>query len=143
MKTTLKAKNPISKTLEVRVGWFGGKQRRKSVLTNAAVALYNQDERPFWEVWKEANEVAYKKALIILFKKYSFKENEILVNRMAQLGVKMRNDLQYLILNGSWLPNAPSTIARKQSSKPLIDTAQMLNSVRVVVSKDGKSNIIL
>lgn len=37
------------------------------------------------------------------------------------------------ILNGDWEENALSTIARKKSSKPLVDTGQMLSSVTSIV----------
>jgi len=36
----------------------------------------------------------------------------------------------------TWAPNAPSTIARKGSSKPLIDTGQLRGSIQVVQSGD-------
>jgi len=35
-------------------------------------------------------------------------------------------------------PNAPSTVARKGSDSPLIDTAQLLNSVTYVLRRKGK-----
>ena len=35
-----------------------------------------------------------------------------------------------------WAPNAPSTIRRKGSSRPLIDTAQMRNSLTYVLAED-------
>ena len=43
--------------------------------------------------------------------------------------------------DGTWAPNAPSTIAAKESSQPLIDTAQMRKSVSSdVVKKGGTSS---
>lgn len=35
-----------------------------------------------------------------------------------------------------WAPNAPSTIKRKKSDKPLIDTAQMRNAIIFVVGEE-------
>jgi len=52
---------------------------------------------------------------------------------MGKTGEVMVDAIKDSIRNGSWVENKPSTIARKGggigSSRPLIDTAQMLNSV--------------
>lgn len=37
--------------------------------------------------------------------------------------------VQRSITNTAWAPNAPMTIARKGSSKPLVDTGRLLNSI--------------
>lgn len=39
--------------------------------------------------------------------------------------------------NNGWEPNTPETIKRKKSDKPLIDTAQLLNSITYVI-RDNK-----
>ena len=49
---------------------------------------------------------------------------------LAQLGQWYQDVLKGHIRNGGWVPNAPATIKRKGSSKPLIDTGQLVNSVR-------------
>lgn len=49
---------------------------------------------------------------------------------LAQLGQWYQAVLKGHIRNGGWVPNAPATIKRKGSSKPLIDTGQLVNSVR-------------
>ena len=41
----------------------------------------------------------------------------------------------YITAGSNLTPNAPATIARKGSSKPLIDTAAMLNSITYAVRK--------
>lgn len=41
----------------------------------------------------------------------------------------------YIASGGNLAPNAPSTIARKGSSKPLIDTASMMNSITYAVRR--------
>lgn len=137
MKTTLKINKKLP-TLEVRVGWFGDRERKTGVLTNAQVALKNQKLRPFWAVWKKEYLKIYKKSLILIFQKYAFKKNDELIKSYGQLGVKMRNDLQSVILNKPWKPNAPSTILQKKSNKPLIASAQLFNGIRVVISIAGK-----
>jgi hypothetical protein len=45
------------------------------------------------------------------------------------LGVMIKGDVQKRIAAGIMPPNAPSTIARKGSSTPLIDTGQMRNAI--------------
>jgi len=41
----------------------------------------------------------------------------------------------YIKAGNNLAPNAPSTIAQKGSSKPLIDTGSMLNSITYAVRK--------
>lgn len=56
------------------------------------------------------------------------------------LGVKYVGLIQTRIANGILPPNAPSTIARKESSTPLIDTGQMRSAITYVLeSMLGKS----
>lgn len=52
------------------------------------------------------------------------------------LGEKVVSDMRTRIERGIPPPNAASTIARKGSSKPLIDTGQLKNSITYVVKKD-------
>lgn len=39
-------------------------------------------------------------------------------------------DTQETLRKGPWIPNADSTIARKGSSRPLVDTGQLVQSIR-------------
>jgi hypothetical protein len=41
----------------------------------------------------------------------------------------------------NWAPNAPSTIKRKGSDKPLIDTGQLRRSITSVVRENGKETV--
>jgi hypothetical protein len=47
------------------------------------------------------------------------------------VGLKIENDIRRAVKTGPGIepPNAPSTIRRKGSSRPLIDTAQMINAL--------------
>ncbi len=49
------------------------------------------------------------------------------------LGVAAVAEVKHGIVVGPWAPNAPATVARKGSDKPLVDTTAMLNSVTHVV----------
>ena len=54
-----------------------------------------------------------------------------------QLGAKVKSMIQQTIRDGEFVPNAPSTIKKKGSSNPLIDTGTMRQSVTYVVRKKG------
>jgi hypothetical protein len=54
---------------------------------------------------------------------------------LAQIGMFMEGEIVDSIKNGGWTPNAPSTVAKKGFDKPLIDTAQMWQSVSSKVSE--------
>jgi hypothetical protein len=51
---------------------------------------------------------------------------------LEAVGLFVVDLIKLSIVQGEWTPNAPRTIEEKGSSKPLIDTAQMLNSVTFV-----------
>jgi hypothetical protein len=57
---------------------------------------------------------------------------------LDEVGLWMQAKIRQSILKGGWTPNAPSTKKRKGSSKPLVDTGQMVNSVTFVNSLDKK-----
>lgn len=54
------------------------------------------------------------------------------INAMSKVGVKARDDIVSKINKGdpSWPPNAPGTIERKRSSRPLIDTGFLKKSIQ-------------
>nr|WP_304188448.1 hypothetical protein [Hafnia alvei] len=58
---------------------------------------------------------------------------------MNSVGVKMVQLIKESILNESWAPNAEYTIDRKKSSKPLVDTGTMLNSITYAIHPYGTS----
>lgn len=53
------------------------------------------------------------------------------------IGSKAKSMIQDAIRNGDWAPNAPSTIRKKGSDKPLIDTGTMRQGVQYVI-KEGQ-----
>ena len=54
-------------------------------------------------------------------------------------GVFMVDGVKKSISGDAWTPNSPVTIALKGSSKPLIDTGVMLNSVTFAIHDYGRS----
>ena len=57
---------------------------------------------------------------------------------LALVGLKAESDIKRKFTENDWPANAPSTIEKKGSSMPLIDTGQTRNSIRYVVVMDGK-----
>lgn len=51
------------------------------------------------------------------------------------LGQKAASDVQDTIYDGDFVPNSPATIKKKGSSKPLIDTGQLVGSITYVVEE--------
>lgn len=57
---------------------------------------------------------------------------------LKAIGVFGKSLVQEKIESGSYAPNAPSTIRKKGSDKPLIDTGRMRQSVNYVIQKKGE-----
>lgn len=51
---------------------------------------------------------------------------------LGLLGQRHEDQVKAAIRKGPWEPNAPATIAAKGSSRPLIDTGQMVQAIRHV-----------
>lgn len=56
---------------------------------------------------------------------------------LETIGVFQKDLIQTEIKQGSFVANAPATIRRKGSDKPLIDTGQMRNSVNFWIGEKG------
>ena len=57
---------------------------------------------------------------------------------IKRLGQFAQDGIKRYIMGGDFVPNAEATIQRKGSSRPLIDTGTMRNSVRYQVKKKGR-----
>lgn len=57
---------------------------------------------------------------------------------LESLGLFMEDKIKKSLTTGAWAPNAKSTRDRKGSSRPLIDTGQMRNSVTFTTHKKGE-----
>lgn len=55
------------------------------------------------------------------------------VNAYRRLGEWYQGVQRDAVRHGGWAPNAPSTIRRKGSNKPLIDTGKLVNAIRYEV----------
>ena len=83
--------------------------------------------RSFLRSTFDENLPAYEKMLKRLVKTISPKRSA--EQAAALLGIKMVADVQAKIVSLTDPPNAPSTIAKKGSSNPLIDTGRMRQSI--------------
>lgn len=88
-------------------------------------------ERPFLRQTLQENEKKY--ANFFAEQLRGGKDIEQIYQMLAMMA---QGDVQKNIVNGGWTPNARSTIRRKGSSKPLIDTGRLRQSVIGVVRDD-------
>lgn len=84
--------------------------------------------RPFLRQTLAENQEKYTALFVKLF------ESGVSIDQIyKQIALIAQGDVQQNIVNGKWTANAPSTIKRKKSSKPLIDTGKLRQSVRGIV----------
>ena len=84
--------------------------------------------RPFLRQTLAENQEKYTALFVELF------ESGNSIDKIyEQIALIAQGDVQQNIVNGQWAANAPSTIKRKKSSKPLIDTGKLRQSVRGIV----------
>ena len=92
------------------------------------------------------------------FLRSAFDENKPMINKMGdhivnsaikgistetaldQLGNVVQGMVQKKIVDGPFVPNSPATIKRKKSSKPLIDTGHLRQSIRYVIERKGANH---
>ena len=88
----------------------------------------NIPSRPFLRQTLAENQEKYTTLFVTLFK------SGVSIGQIyEQIALIAQGDVQQNIVNGKWTANAPSTIKRKKSSKPLIDTGKLRQSVRGIV----------
>jgi len=57
---------------------------------------------------------------------------------LEDVGLYAQSKVKNYFLRNGWAPNAPSTIKKKGSDKPLIDSSAMRNSITFVIRGGGK-----
>ena len=128
--------------LEVRVGFQHGDATEEDGTDICDVAAWNElgtsraPSRPFLRQSVDDNEGkinsflnAQKKAIL------SGTSAKDVLNK---IGIFQKDLIQEKILQGDFVPNAPSTIAKKKSDRPLIDTGRMRQSVNYVIKSKGE-----
>jgi hypothetical protein len=122
----------VSKKALLRVGFLenatypnGQQVAEVAAFNEYGVPSHNQPPRPFFRNMIAAKEHEWAPALGM-----ALKANDYDVDKSLDLiGTGIEGQLRASIIELVSPPLAPSTIARKGKSKPLIDTGHMLNSV--------------
>lgn len=135
------------KKLQVRVGYQRGEATKTDDDGNEEdycdVAMWNElgtsngiPSRPFLRnsVDNNAEQInkACKDAIKVIAK--GGKAEAVL----KRLGAMQKARVQETISGGEFVPNAPSTVKRKKSAKPLIDTGGLRSKVNFVICKKGE-----
>ena len=119
--------------LEVQVGFQAGDATYDSGADICEIAAYNEfggsdrPARPFMRQSFENHESELKAACDQVNK--AIGKGDTAETALKKLGVTAKGLVQDEIVEGGFAPNAPSTIAKKESDTPLIDTATMRGSV--------------
>ncbi len=126
--------------LLAQIGYESGKSKEKNGADVCAVAAWNEfgtiniPSRPFMRKSVDDN----KDEISAYMRK---KVEEVISGRKTaeqvfkEIGLFQKGLIQKKITDGSFEPNAPSTIRQKKSDKPLIDTGRMRQSVEIFIEK--------
>lgn len=145
MKSFLEKMKKSSGRPNVRIGFLGGKvhQGEGESLTVAQIAAYNEfgtertPERSFIRSTLDENRQKYIEQTKNLYRRCVLQQLTV-GQALRLMGELIKADIQNKIVNGPFTANSPATIKRKGSSKPLIDTGQMRQSVTYQVKENGE-----
>ena len=132
------------KDLEVRVGFQRGDASEEDGTDMCDVAAYNElgtdhiPARPFIRQSVDDNESKINSFLKEEGK--GFTQGKYAEQILKEIGIFQKDLMQDKITSGSFEPNAASTIKKKGSSKPLVDTGRMRQSVNYVIQKKGSGD---
>ena len=126
---------------QVFVGFQAGQVADDRGVDMAQIAMFNElgtstaPARPFLRDSVDENEDVIRDQCGKELKKLTTGATaETVLKRVGALGVRL---VQEKIVSGSFKPNDPSTLRKKGSDKPLIDTGRMRQSVKYVVKRRG------
>ena len=128
--------------LEVRIGFQQGEAQEDDGTDICDIAAWNElgtaniPSRPFLRKSVDENEQAINDFLKdeMAMLKNGTPAEQIL----KEIGIFQKGLIQEKIRNGDYVPNAVSTIRKKGSAQPLIDTGRMRQSVNYVIKKKGE-----
>lgn len=132
---------------EVFIGYQAGHAKHTDEDGNTAdmaeIAMFNElgtstsPPRPFLRTAVDENQDKILRAAVAAVKGLA-KEGGSAQKSLNQLGLFGKGLVQKTIVDGDFAPNAPATIKKKKSDKPLIDLAQMRQQVNYVIKKKGE-----
>ena len=133
--------------MQVRVGFQRGKKHKgkgkRAGVDLVDIALYNElgtdtiPSRPFLAQTVDQQGEAIKQAsaqLVVQVVEGKMKGKQALKN----IGVLVKGAVQHQMVEGEFVPNAPSTVQRKGSDIPLIDTGQLRQGVSYQICRKGE-----
>lgn len=129
---------------EVRVGFQQGKATEEDGTDVCDIAAWNElgtvnmPSRPFLRMSVDDN--SDKINSFMSAQKRSIINGEPADRILKKIGIFQKDLIQEKITEGSFAPNAPSTIKAKGSSKPLIDTGRMRQSVNFEIKQKGSDS---
>lgn len=149
--TSITARMKAAGNLTVVVGVMGEKAAamhaaspESARLTNVEIGLIHEFGAPkahipersflrstFAEQREKVIQVAAKAAQKVYADESGFER------RLGQIGLYLAAEVKKKIVSKIAPPNAPSTIARKGSSTPLVDTGQLLDSITHAIKREG------
>lgn len=130
--------------LEVRIGFQHGQATEEDGTDICDVAAWNElgtvnsPSRPFLR--KSVDENEEKINHFLQAKKADLLRGVPAEQIFKEIGLFQKDLIQEKITEGSFTPNAQLTIQKKGSTKPLIDTGRMRQSVNYVVKKKGSGD---
>lgn len=126
---------------EVRIGFQHGAAAEENGTDVCDVAAWNElgtehiPSRPFLRKSVDENESRIN--AFLQSKKKDLVSGTSAGQVLKEIGVFQKDLIQEKITEGDFVPNADSTIRKKGSSKPLIDSGRMRQSVNYVIQKKG------
>ena len=130
------------KKLQVQVGFQAGAAADEDGVDIANIAMWNElgtsraPARPFMR--KSVDENTDKiKAMCTRQLKW-LAQGADAQDILEKIGVFQKGLIQRKIVDGTFEPNAASTIRKKGSSRPLIDTGRMRQSVNYIIRRKGE-----
>ena len=129
---------------QVRIGFQKGEATEEDGTDVCDVAAWNElgtanmPSRPFLR--KSVDENESKINSFVQSQKKALVNGESAEQILKEIGIFQKDLIQEKITEGDFVPNAESTVKRKGSSKPLIDTGRMRQSVNYVITKKGSGD---
>ena len=129
------------KKLQVQVGFQAGAAAAEDGVDIANIAMWNElgtsrsPARPFMRKSVDENTDKIKSMCARQLKRLA--QGASAQDILEKIGVFQKGLIQRKIVDGTFEPNAPSTIRKKGSSRPLIDTGRMRQSVNFIIRRKG------
>lgn len=113
----------------VEVGILKGEIATYAIVHEFGSPRQNIAQRSFMRASFDANRTDYEKAMQRGYERILSGDMHGFKAVLTELGRRAQTDVKRKIRSGPFAPLAPATIARKGSSRPLIDTGTMRNAV--------------